>query len=54
MRTLRLFEQVTIVTMAVLLVAALVGCLRYDIERVAASNLAPVASHHPLNSNAAL
>jgi hypothetical protein len=36
MRTLRLFERVTIV-MAVLLVATLVGCLRYDMERMAAT-----------------
>jgi hypothetical protein len=54
MRTLRLFERVTILVMAVLLVATLVGCLRQEMEKVAASNLAPLASDHPPNSNAAL
>jgi hypothetical protein len=54
MRTLRLFEQVTIMTMAVLLVATLVGCLRYEMERVAISNLTSFGSALPPNSNAAL
>jgi hypothetical protein len=47
-------ERMTIALLGVLLVATLVGCLRYDIERVAASNLAPVASDHSPNRNAAL
>jgi hypothetical protein len=33
MQTLRLFERVTILVMAVLLVATLVGCLRYEMQR---------------------
>jgi hypothetical protein len=53
MRTLRLFEQVTIVTMAVLLVATLVVCLRYEMARVAISNLTSFGSALPPNSNAA-
>jgi hypothetical protein len=34
MRTLRLFERVTILIMAMLLVTTLVGCFRYEMERV--------------------
>jgi hypothetical protein len=54
MQTLRLFERVTILVMAVLLVATLVGCLGQEIQLVAVSNRAPVASVHPPNTNAAL
>ena len=39
-----------IVTMAVLLVATLVGCLRYEMEKVAISNL----QHHIAKSAAAI
>jgi hypothetical protein len=38
----------------VLLVATLVGCLRYEMERVAISNLTSFGSALPPNSNAAL
>jgi len=47
-------EHVTLVKLAVLLVATLVGCLRYEMERVAISNLTSFGSDHPPNSNAAL
>jgi hypothetical protein len=43
MRTLRLFERVTILIMAMLLVTTPVGCRRYEMERV--SGIAAGAPH---------
>ena len=51
---MRFFERATVVALALVLVATLVGYLKYDMEKIAASSPAPIFSGHQLHKNAAL
>ena len=51
---MRFFERATVVVLTLVLVATLVGCLKYEMEKVAASSSMPIFSGHQLHSNPAL
>jgi hypothetical protein len=51
---LRFFERATVIVLALLLLATLVGCLKFEMEKVASSSLAPIYSGHQLHNNVAL